>query len=74
MELTKKQIERQDFVDDNIWWCINELFVDVQPHNRQGIIHWNIEDIAKIRDFIYENVLKDLGVSEMEFYPYMRIK
>ena len=74
MELTKNQISRQDFVDNKINWLINDLFEDVQPHNQRGSIHWNIEDIAKIRDFIYENVLKDLGVSEMEFYPYMRIK
>lgn len=70
MELTKDELRRQDFVDNKIHWLLKELFEDVQPHNQQGTIHWNIEDIARIRDEVY-SIFEGLGVDEFQFYPYI---
>lgn len=65
MELTRQQIERQDFVDNNIYQVINDLI----PSNRS--IEWDIESIGTIRDSI-QQVLIDKGLcSEQEFYPYI---
>ncbi len=69
-ELSNRQIERQDFVDARIIWMLNELFEEIQPHNQQGSVYWNIEDIGKVRDAIF-SVLEPLGVNEMDFYPYL---
>ena len=69
-ELTDEQIARQDFVDNAIYYILGELFTDVQPHNQQGRIHWDIESIGKVRDAIF-SVLEPLGVNGMDFYPYL---
>lgn len=70
MELTKNELRRQDFVDNKIHWLLSELFEDIQPYNQQGSIHWNIEDIARVRDEIY-SIFEGLGVDEFTFYPYL---
>lgn len=63
-ELTNKQIERQDFVDNSIF----ELIQNLNPSNKE--IEWDIEFIAEIRDIIQLH-FNELGVcSEQEFYPF----
>lgn len=72
-ELTQKQIERQDEVDNAIYALFNEL---LKP---QGIkIKWDIATIGNVRDAIIEEVAKQLhytgekkGQFEMAFYPYI---
>ena len=46
MTLTKKQIERQDFVDNSIFELINDLL----PSDKK--IDWDIELIANVRETI----------------------
>lgn len=66
--LSKKQLERQDLVDNEIRNTLDVLFFAVQPKNQQGTIDWDIEDISKVREKIYE-ILEPLGVLEFDFYP-----
>ncbi len=64
--LTKKQIERQDFVD-------NEIYELVQTLNPSGqVIDWNIEMIAPLREHIREWIVeRDKATDENSFYPYI---
>lgn len=48
MELTEKQIERQDFVDNSIFDLIQELNISSKK------IDWDIEFISAIRDIIQD--------------------
>ena len=65
MELTKKQIERQDFVDNMIF----DLLKTLNPTYKQ--LDWNIEMIAVIRDII-SDYFADIEIcKEHEFYPYI---
>ena len=59
MNLTKQQIERQDFVDNAIYDMINELI----PSNKE--MEWNIEAIGEVRDAI-QNQLIDRGICTKE--------
>ncbi len=64
MELTDKQIERQDFVDNATFDFINSLI----PNDKQ--IEWDIDSIAQVRDAVWE-VLKHRNLcTEQEFYPF----
>lgn len=66
MELTRKQINREDFVDNAIYNLLQEL----NPTSR--IIEWNIELIGKVRDSIIEVIVNDLEIcDENTFYPYI---
>ena len=66
--LTKKQIERQDFVDNQIF----ELMQKLLPASRT--IEWDIEAIGEIRDAIRAQVVdKKRVISEAQFYPYLKI-
>jgi len=65
MELTKKQIERQDFVDNAIF----DLLETLNPTNKQ--LDWNIEIIATIRDMISAYFVDIEICKEQEFYPYI---
>ena len=65
MELTKQQIERQDFVDNMIFRMINEL----TPSGKE--IEWDIELIANIRDVIQSELVKKGVCSDQVFYPYI---
>ncbi len=65
MELTKKQIERQDFVDNSIF----ELFQTLNPTER--CFDWDIEMIGDIRDTIQYYIVKKTNCKEQEFYPYI---
>jgi hypothetical protein len=61
MELNKKQIERQDFVDNAIF----ELLQTINPTSQK--LNWNIEIIGQIRDTIQSYYSFD----EQEFYPFI---
>ena len=65
-KLTKSQIERQDFVDNQIFELIQQLL----PPSRQ--IDWDIEVIGAIRDAISEQLVDKKLMSEMQFYPYLK--
>lgn len=65
MELTKQQIERQDFVDNAIY----ELLNDVCPTDKH--LDWDIELIGNVRDAIQTQLVKRDLCSEQEFYPYL---
>lgn len=65
MELTKQQIERQDFVDNAIFNLINELI----PSDKE--MEWNIEFIGVVRDAIQTRLVENGICSEQEFYPYI---
>lgn len=61
---TRRNIERQDFVDGAIFELINELL----PENKQ--IDWDIEVIAEVRDSIFSAVSDKVeGLDEFKFYP-----
>jgi len=65
MELTKKQIERQDFVDNSIF-----ALLQIVNTTDKGI-DWDIEIIGSIREVIQDNIIHKIGCSEQEFYPYI---
>lgn len=67
-ELTKQQIERQDFVDNQIF----ELTQKLLPRSKQ--INWDIETIGAIRDAISEQIVTKKLMTEMQFYPYLKIR
>jgi len=66
MELNKKQIERQDFVDNSIF----ELLQSVNP--TENHFDWDIEMIGNIRDTIQSWIIKKTNCSEQEFYPFTK--
>jgi len=58
MELARKQIERQDFVD-------NPIFALLQIVNTTDmVIDWDIEIIGSIREVIQDNIIHKIGCSE----------
>ena len=62
--LSEDQINRQDFVDNEIYDLIKRLI----PSTRE--IDWNIEMIGDIRDTIQHWLVdKYKVVEELEFYP-----
>jgi len=82
-ELTRSQIQRQDFVDNKIHWLLTHLAEDINGEHL-----WNIEDVAKVREvcqeIIYQqgygnrNPLKNNERDfpnredfDMEFYPFL---
>jgi hypothetical protein len=65
-ELTKKEISRQDLVDNKIFELINDL----NPTDQS--IEWNIEMIGEIRDLISNWIVDNLNLcKEKEFYPFI---
>lgn len=65
-KLTREDIERQDFVDNQIYDLINSL---IHSENR---IEWNIEMIGNIREIVRREVVENRNImSEMEFYPFV---
>ncbi len=65
-QLTKKQIERQDFVDNQIFELLNNLL----PPSKQ--MEWDIEVIAEVRDTIQTQIVDNQqAMSEAKFYPYI---
>ena len=66
-QLTKKQIKRQDFVDNEIFELIQRLMPSVK-------IKWDIEVIGNIRDSMRIQIVdKQKLTSETKFYPYLKI-
>ena len=66
-ELTNRQIERQDFVDNAVF----RLIQDINPAQKE--LSWDIEMIGEIRDNIRQWLVEKLGIcDEMSFYPYIR--
>lgn len=63
MELSDKQIERQDFVDNATFNFINSLI----PNDKQ--IEWDIDSIAQVRDAVWEVLKHKNFCTEQEFYP-----
>lgn len=63
MELTRQQLERQDFVDNLIYELINELI----PSEKE--MGWNIEVIGEVRDAIQSQLVEKGVCTEQEFYP-----
>ena len=65
-ELTDKQIDRQDFVDNAIFNLIQSL------NTTDKAINWDIEMIGGIRDVITEWMIERLKITdEQKFYPYL---
>ena len=64
--LSKKQIERQDFVDNSIF----ELLQSLNPTEKH--FDWDIEMIGSIRDIIKARIIEKTNCSEQEFYPYIK--
>lgn len=65
MELTDKQIARQDFVDNSIF----ELLQSLNPTNKT--INWDIEMIGQVRESV-ESCFTDKKIcTSKEFYPYI---
>jgi len=80
-ELTKSQLRRQDFVDNNIHWLLTHLAEDI---NEQHV--WNIDNIAKVREVVLDIIcdegygatlpngerdFRDRDEIEKVFYPYI---
>ncbi|MBU3978958.1 hypothetical protein KJ980_04210 [Patescibacteria group bacterium] len=66
-ELTKQEIERQDFVDNQIF----ELMQKLLPS--PNMIDWDIEAIGSIRETIREQLVKKKKIiNEKQFYPYLK--
>lgn len=63
VSLTKKQIKRQDFVDNQIF----ELLQKLLPTSKR--IDWDIEAIGAIRDAISKQIVNRKFMSETQFYP-----
>jgi len=65
MELNKKQIERQELVDNSIF----NLLLSLNPTEKH--FDWDIEMIGDIRDIIQGWIIEKTDCSEQEFYPYI---
>jgi hypothetical protein len=65
MDLTKQQIERQDFVDNSIF----ELIQKINPTDK--IFGWDIEMISNVRDTIRYFIINKTNCTEQEFYPFI---
>jgi hypothetical protein len=65
MELTKKQLEQQDFVDSAIF----DLLETINPTEKK--LDWNIEIVGAIRDMVAIYFEDNRICKEQEFYPYI---
>lgn len=62
-ELTKQQIERQDFVDNEVFELVQRLTPSIK-------IKWDIEMIGNVRDSIQIQLVDNQKLmSEARFYP-----
>lgn len=68
-ELTKRQVERQDYVDNKIHALIQDLIDSCSPP--AASLDWDIELIGSVRDVIEQHA-KRFGIHAMRFYPYLR--
>jgi hypothetical protein len=67
-ELTKEQMERQDFVDNSIF----ELLQALNPTDKS--FDWDIEAISDVRYIIQQYIIGKTNCSEQDFYPYFEIE
>ena len=65
--LTRKELDRQDFVDNEIFELIQKLL----PAGRK--LKWDIEMIGFVRDAIQDQIINKRAASKNKFYPYKRI-
>ena len=63
--LSKKQLERQDFVDNSIF----ELIQTLNPTDEE--IEWDIDFIGELRDIIQERFVEMEICDKDEFYPFI---
>ncbi len=65
MELSKKEISRQDFVDNSIF----ELLKEVNPSESE--LDWDIEVISEIREIVQNFFVQKCDLcTEQEFYSF----
>jgi hypothetical protein len=65
-ELTDKQVDRQDFVDNAVY----QLIQKVNPTDI--FIEWDIEIIGEIRDVIKAWIVERMKITdEQKFYPFL---
>ena len=62
-QLTEREIERQDCVDNAIFNLIRNL----NPAPVE--IEWDMEIIGEVRDQIQEYLMQKCGIPRSEFYP-----
>ena len=65
--LTKQALERQDFVDNEIFQLIKHLI----PKSTQ--LKWDIEMISAVRHATMKQIVYKKYMSEAKFYPYLKI-
>ena len=66
--LTKQQIGRQDFVDNQIYETLQKLI----PLSK--MIEWDIEIIGTIREAVREQIVDERRImNEIKFYPYLKL-
>ena len=66
-ELTKQQINRQDFVDNQIFELVQKFLSPAKQ------IDWDIEIIGTIRDEIRKQLVGKKLINERQFYPFLKI-
>lgn len=65
--LTKRQLERQDFVDNEIFELLQRIF---PAHKR---LAWDIEMVGGVRDAIENEAVERRMITRQRFYPYIKI-
>lgn len=67
-DLTSKETDRQDFVDNFI---MDTIVVLLNPDDVHARMKWDIEKISKIRNLIWELFGDESPITEQEFYPFI---
>ena len=66
--LTKKQLARQDFVDNKIF----ELMQGLAPNGKKS--EWNIDAIGSVREVVRKYLVNEKKfISDVKFYPFLKI-
>ena len=66
-KLIKQQIERQDFVDNEIFALLQKILSPLEK------ITWNIEMVGAVREVMRTQIVEKKKVmNEMQFYPYLK--
>ena len=65
-ELTDKQIDRQDFVDNAIFQLVQRV------NSTDKNIEWDIEMVGEVRDVLQQWIVERMKITdEQTFYPYI---
>lgn len=68
INFTKKQLARQDFVDNKIFELMQELIPDGKK------LKWDINVIGSVREVIRKYLVDEKRiVSNTKFYPFLRV-